>query len=694
MEFKSFALFFAILCPSLVHGFGFDRFESFLLDLKGSLNDSLHEQHKDQDDATSKISKIIEETSVDVDAPTSEATTAKIITATDKMVTTTANIITVTPKIIRTKPKTVTTAAKDITTTLKTITTTAEIIETTRKIVQKTARPATFPSTTQSRALSLLREKLDKFVSVPMVPDAKFLTENEKLVMISLIKAATLMDPIFERQVWTHNPRRVKELEDQDTPLSKLQLQYMAIMQGPWDRCNQNKPFAIDREKPEGAGFYPEDMTEKQFKFYVGSNPAKKETLESPVTLVKRQDQAAVYPVPLYGVPYSQAYEEWLKPASQHLREAANATDNESFKKFLNSRSDAFDSNDFSESDKDWLSVDSRVQIAIGPYRVEEDKLKVLKASFEAIVYISEQTFKPKFRTLLPETETEYAELIPELEANLPVPEEVKNKSPRKTSIHVAELVFASGNAKTYPQQFTFDYPTNETFRRENGNRKIVLSNVIYSFYENIMTNIAKRIMKPKQLSFLDEDAFFMNVLYRELSHSLGPVFVGNDEAKGAIKEVFGPSHAPLEAAKAGVMGAYNLVKKVEREAISADFTNKVLFTYIATLLQHVRDGSEHPEGKGSAIQLNSYLKDGSIVLLKEPNPDAGKYQVNFRKLEISMNKLVGDLVVLQHKGDKDAANKMIENFGTLDSNLIEVKESLEDIPVDIRPTYKAADTY
>ena len=72
-------------------------------------------------------------------------------------------------------------------------------------------------------------------------------------------------------------------------------------------------------------------------------------------------------------------------------------------------------------------------------------------------------------------------------------------------------------------------------------------------------------------------------------------------------------------------------------------------------------------------------------MLLGETNPDAGRFQVNFRKLDISINKLVGDLVVLQHKGDKDAANKMLVKYGTMNSEL--VQEKLSDIPVDIWPT-------
>ena len=35
--------------------------------------------------------------------------------------------------------------------------------------------------------------------------------------------------------------------------------------------------------------------------------------------------------------------------------------------------------------------------------------------------------------------------------------------------------------------------------------------------------------------SSLSQEAFFNNVLFHELSHSLGPAFVGNDEANGEV---------------------------------------------------------------------------------------------------------------------------------------------------------------
>ena len=80
-------------------------------------------------------------------------------------------------------------------------------------------------------------------------------------------------------------------------------------------RTDENKPFAIDRQKPEGAGFYSEGLSYKEFKVcgrgsrwpemmlkmwsqvWMQLHPDQRQALESPVTVVKRAEQAAQYPV-------------------------------------------------------------------------------------------------------------------------------------------------------------------------------------------------------------------------------------------------------------------------------------------------------------------------------------------------------------------------------------------------------------
>ena len=71
---------------------------------------------------------------------------------------------------------------------------------------------------------------------------------------------------------------------------TQAKLKYFDIMRGPWDRQDHQKPFAVDFEKPVGAGFYPEDLDEEKLKKYVDENPEDAAALNNLVTMVDRED--------------------------------------------------------------------------------------------------------------------------------------------------------------------------------------------------------------------------------------------------------------------------------------------------------------------------------------------------------------------------------------------------------------------
>merc|ERR1712198_101089 len=118
------------------------------------------------------------------------------------------------------------------------------------------------------------------------------------------------------------------------------------------------------------------------------------------------------------------------------------------------------------------------------------------------------------------------------------------------------------------------------------GSRKVIMRNVVFAKFDAILAPMAVKIMKEKQIPLLDNDAFFLNILYNQISRSLGPKYVGNDESKGEIGKVLGSTAAPLEEAKADVMGVWNMLYKFNNGDLPADLRNKVLFTYIASLLE------------------------------------------------------------------------------------------------------------
>lgn len=523
-----------------------------------------------------------------------------------------------------------------------------------------------------------LASKVAQFEPVVLEADLSSLSESERATLTALIEAARLMDPIYDRQVWAEYPdheARLIDAAEQGGELEQLRLTYFRMMRGPWDRQDHFSPFAINIPHPPGAGFYPPGLTVDEFKAYLEQNPAMRSELEGLFWLVQRDRQD---PTKLIPVAYSVAFAQWLEPAAQQLEAAAGMTENQSLATFLRSRAAAFRSDDYYQSDKDWMDLDSRVEITIGPYETYEDELLGLKASFEAFVTVADPEASKKLGV--------YKDWLPKMEANLPVPKAVKTKRGAESPIRVVDLVFTSGDARKSVQTIAFNLPNDERVRAEKGAKKVMLRNAINAKYEAIMRPIAERIMNPEQLGLLSQDAFFNEVLFHELSHSLGPATVRN-EGETDVRVALGASYSPLEEGKADVMGAWNILFMIDKKQFPKSFREQLLVTYFAGLFRSVRFGVAEAHGKGAAFQINRFLEEGAAVF----DPSTGQFTVNLEQLEKSIEQLVHDIAMLQHDGDKAAADAFLAKYAVMSPPMEQALAKLDGIPVDITPIYPVA---
>lgn len=518
-----------------------------------------------------------------------------------------------------------------------------------------------------------LATKLAQFAHAVITADVANLPENERKALDALIEAARHLDPIFDRQAYAGNPALAETLAADQSELGQARHTYFRIMRGPWDRQDHHAPFAIDRARPPGAGYYPEDLTEQDLRAYLAAHPADEAALTGVFTVVRRDGDRLV------AVPYSEAYAEWLAPAAQKLEEAAAITSNESLAKFLRSRAAAFRGNDYYQSDKDWMDLDSRVEITIGPYETYEDSLLGQKAAFEAFVTVADPAASARL--------TKFKQLLPAMEQNLPVPDEVKTKRGAESPIRVVDLVFAAGDARKSVQTIAFNLPNDERVRKEKGAKKVLLRNVIETKFAAIMKPVGERVIAAEQSHLLDAEAFFQETLFHELSHSLGPAFVQGDPSKGEVGKALGASDAALEEAKADVMGAYNILYMIEEGHFPGEFHDKLLVTYFAGLLRGVRFGVAEAHGQGAALQINRFLEEGAVTF----DDATARFTVHTAKLVTSIEKLVHDIALWQHQGDKAAVDAALAAYGKLTPPIAGALAKLSDIPVDIRPRYPLA---
>jgi hypothetical protein len=518
-----------------------------------------------------------------------------------------------------------------------------------------------------------LAERVRQFAPAKLTADVAKLPPNERKALEKLVAAAKLMDPIFDRQAYVGNPALRAKLAADTSADAKAALVYFDIMRGPWDRQDHFRPFAIDSARPKGAGFYPEDLTADQLRQWIGAHPEDKKSLEGLTTIVTRDGGKLV------AVPYGKAYAEWLDPAAALLVEASKLTANKTLATFLKSRAAAFKSDDYYQSDKDWMDLDCLVEITIGPYETYEDDLLGNKASFEAFVTVSDPGASTKL--------AKYKKLLPDMEAHLPVPPEVHAKRGAESPIRVVDLVYTSGDARKSVQTIAFNLPNDERVRAEKGAKKVLLRNIIETKFDVIMRPIAQRILAEPQMQYLSAEAFFNEVLFHELSHSLGPAFTKKDGKEVEVRKALESSYSAIEECKADVMGAYNILYMIKRGELPAAFREKLLTSYFAGLFRSTRFGVAEAHGQGSALQINRYIEEGAARF----DEKSGRFTVDFPKLEASIEKLVHDLCILQHAGDKAQADALLAKYGVMSDPMKKAMSTLGDIPVDVRPIYPAA---
>ena len=325
------------------------------------------------------------------------------------------------------------------------------------------------------------------------------------------------------------------------------------------------------------------------------------------------------------------------------------------------------------------MDLDSPVEITIGPYETYEDELLGLKATFEAFVTVSD----PKASADL----ARFKKYLPEMEQHLPIPDALKTKRGSESPIRVVDLVFTSGDARRSVQTIAFNLPNDEKVRAEKGAKKVLLRNLIATKFNLIMRPIGEQVLVGEQIRFLDDQAFFQEVLFHELSHSLGPAFTKVNGKSVDVRIALEGSYSALEEAKADVMGAYNVLYMIERGEFPKDMREKLLVSYFAGLFRSVRFGVSEAHGKGAALQINRLVESGAAAV----DPATGKFKVDLDALERAIAGLVRDICVIQHAGDKAAADAMLGKYGVVSPEMQRALDGLGAIPVDIRPLYPLA---
>lgn len=508
-----------------------------------------------------------------------------------------------------------------------------------------------------------VEDRLDKYTTVRLAPDLSELSETQRQMIPLLVEAAQAMDELFWRQAFGNREALLSSL-DRDATRGFAEINY-----GPWDRLADNEPFLDGYgPKPPGANFYPENVTREEIKAIIASDPAREEDLLSLYTLVRRDDGGD-----LVTVPYHEAFAAPLEMAAQGLREAAALADDAGLARYLELRAEALVTDDYQPSDMAWMDMkDNVIELVIGAIETYEDQLFGAKAAYEAFVLLKDVGWSRRL--------ARYADLLPELQRGLPVPDAYKAEEPGTDSeLNAYDALYYAGDANAGSKTIAINLPNDEQVQLDKGTRRLQIKNAMRAKFDEILVPIAGILIAEDQRDDVTFDAFFANTMFHEVAHGLG--IKNTVDGDSTVREALADQASALEEGKADVLGLYMVDELIGRGEFEGDPEDHMV-TFFASIFRSIRFGTASAHGRANLARFNFFREREAF----QRDESTGTYRVDLEKTREALTALSERILTLQGDGDYEGVQAFVERYQVVGPQLRVDLDRLTaaEIPVDI----------
>jgi len=515
------------------------------------------------------------------------------------------------------------------------------------------------PAEIELRASSddVVKERLSIYAPFELNADITHLSENEVKIVGIMFDVARIMDGLFWKQTIGGKDDFLKRIEGENTR------RFAKINYGPWDRLNNNKPFIAGiGEKPQGANFYPADMTKEEFEAFDDPNKT------SLYTLIRRNENGS-----LKTVWYHEAYAQELQKASVLLQKAAGLAEDPGLKKYLELRAKALITDDYQPSDFAWMEMqNTNIDFVVGAIENYEDALFGYKAAYESFILLKDIGWSKKLE--------KFAAMLPDLQKGLPVDDEYKKDVPgSKADMNAYDVIYYAGDCNAGSKTIAINLPNDEEVHMKYGSRKLQLKNSMKAKFDKILVPISELLIDPSQREYITFTAFFENTMFHEVGHAMG--IKNTVDGSSTVREVLKEQYSAIEEGKADIMGLYLVTKLYEMGELTEGEVMDNYVTFFAGIFRSSRFGAASSHGKANMMRFNYFEEKGAFT----QNED-GTYTVNFDPMYDAMISLMQKILLIQGNGDYEAAKQWVEEAAMIPPGLQADLDRLNssNIPVDI----------
>uniref|UniRef100_A0ACD5ZDS8 Uncharacterized protein n=1 Tax=Avena sativa TaxID=4498 RepID=A0ACD5ZDS8_AVESA len=326
------------------------------------------------------------------------------------------------------------------------------------------------------------------------------------------------------------------------------------------------------------------------------------------------------------------------------------------------------------------MDLDSNIDVTIGPYETYEDRLFSHKATFEAFVGIRDDVATSQVKL--------FGGQLEDLEKNLPVDNIYKSDHVSAAPIRVMNLFYNSGDVKG-PQTIAFNLPNDVRILNERGTSMVMLKNISEAKFKHILKPIADACIREEQKDYVNFESYYTHIVCHECCHGIGPhSIILPSGKKSTVRLEFQEFYSALEEAKADIVGLWALNFLINKGLLPKSLSKSMYVSFLAGCFRSIRFGLGEAHGKGQALQFNWMYEKGAFIMHSD-----GKFSIDFTKVEDAVESLSREILTIQAKGDKPAAQSLLQSRATLTQPLRVALEKIEhmQVPVDITPIFDTA---
>lgn len=518
-----------------------------------------------------------------------------------------------------------------------------------------------------------IKAYLSQYAPYEMSFDASEYVQKDKVILRNLVKAAEYIDTLYWLQTSKYGMHLRDSLSKLDDEKSRDLYTLVVRNGGPFELLNEHETFIGDLQYYGGDELYPRGMTTAQFDAYVSKlSQEEQDEFMSPYTVIKKDEEGGYE-----AVRYYEEYKKYIDPIVELLNECADLTYNESFAKFLRLKAEALTTDNYFEADVSWIDMKgNKFDMVFGPFETYSDKIKGIKAKYEAYIEIVDQEESDKLAV--------YTKYLKQMEENLPVPDEYKSVVEGLTAkfIIVQDIIRKGEGAVGY-QAVATNLPNDPEVHKKKGTTKTFWKNMFKARFNAIIKPVSKKLIDKSQLTYLSDEGFFQFVVMHEICHAVGPRNVKVGDKKGmAVNAAIGANYSALEECKADIAGLHSLAFLMDEGVVEKEREKEFYVSFLGSLFRTVRFGLAEAHGKAAAISLNYLLKNGGLTYNKKTK----RWAVEFDKIREGIKNLATELLILEGDGDNARVEEFFKKWTGMTPELKTSLERVEDIAIDVLP--------